>query len=157
MTHEVVVIGAGPAGCAVARRLSVAGHDVALVGSHSRRGWEGVSQRACALLAEEGIAAERPLIEGQLARRGFWSQRSVEGREWLVERSQLAAALRALFPAEAPVRRLRRDDRRRRGRAGNPWIPATLSALTVAGFALGLVAGRALSSPARPVAITTSR
>ena len=43
-----------------------------------------------------------------------------------------------------------RGSRRRARCAGNPWIPATLSALTIAGFALGLVCGRAAPLPSGP-------
>ena len=95
LTHEVVVVGAGPAGSVVARRLRSWGLDVALVGSASRSAFEGVSEKARALLAEEGIETEGALIEGPLPREGLWSGRRVEGREWLVDRAQLAAALRA--------------------------------------------------------------
>jgi serine/threonine protein kinase len=63
--------------------------------------------------------------------------------------AEMAAALRALFPAESPRPSIVTGARRRRrGRAGNPWIPATISALTVAGFALGLAAGRFFPVPA---------
>jgi len=112
MTHDVIVCGAGPAGSATARRLASGGVRVALVGMDSRRGWEGLSARSCALLVEEGFGeglqesqedglpegsgeAAR-IIAGPFARRGEWANgRSVEGTEWLVERSHLARALRA--------------------------------------------------------------
>jgi hypothetical protein len=75
--------------------------------------------------------------------------------------AEMAAALRALFPAESPRPSIVTGARRRRrGRAGNPWIPATISALTVAGFALGLAAGRFFPVPASPAsaaAITAPR
>jgi len=91
--HDVIVLGAGPAGSAVARRLAAAGVRVALIGAANRSGWEGVSDRSRLLLAEEGIEHGGDLLTGPLIRRGRWAERPVEGREWLVERARLAAAL----------------------------------------------------------------
>jgi flavin-dependent dehydrogenase len=90
--HEVLVLGSGPAGAAVARRLASSGVHVAFVGSGQRAGWEGVSDRSRALLAEEGI--EPGELAGPFLRRGTWADRRVEGQEWLVERVRLAVALR---------------------------------------------------------------
>lgn len=95
MTHDVLVLGAGPAGSVVARRLAAAGARVALIGAPSRGGWEGLSARSRMLLAEEGIDASAGLLEGAYRRGGEWAGRAVDGREWLVERRLLAAALRA--------------------------------------------------------------
>ena len=96
MTHDVVVCGAGPAGSVAARRLAAAGARVALVGTMSRPGWEGLSARSRALLAEEGLDLKTDVIAGPFARRGVWADgRAVEGTEWLAERSQLAELLRA--------------------------------------------------------------
>jgi 2-polyprenyl-6-methoxyphenol hydroxylase-like FAD-dependent oxidoreductase len=95
MTHDVVILGGGPAGSVTAKRLAAAGVRVALVGAASRPGWEGLSVRSRALL-EEGLGSDAAFIEGPFARRGTWaSGRSVEGVEWLVERSRLAEALRS--------------------------------------------------------------
>lgn len=95
MMLDIVVCGAGPAGSMVARRLAAAGARVVLVGMASRPGWEGLSARSRAILAEEGLGRETDVIAGPFARRGIWAEgRSVEGTEWLVERSQLAEALR---------------------------------------------------------------
>ncbi len=96
MSHDVLVIGAGPAGSVVAGRLAAAGARVALVGAAARAGWEGLSRRSLTLLAEEGLARRAGIIDGPLQRSGEWGGgRSVEGTEWLVERRVLAAALRA--------------------------------------------------------------
>jgi len=95
VTHDIVVLGAGPAGSVVARRLAAAGLRVALVGAAPRPGWEGLSVRSRALLAEEGLEGQATFISGPYRRCGTWAGgRSVEGVEWLVERSQLADALR---------------------------------------------------------------
>jgi menaquinone-9 beta-reductase len=106
VSHDVLVIGAGPAGSVVAGRLAAAGARVALVGAAARAGWEGLSRRSVALLAEEGLEGEeelageegreqsRGIIDGPFPRGGEWGGRKVEGVEWLVERRALAAALR---------------------------------------------------------------
>jgi 2-polyprenyl-6-methoxyphenol hydroxylase-like FAD-dependent oxidoreductase len=101
VSHDVLVIGAGPAGSVVAGRLAAAGARVALVGAAARAGWEGLSKRSVALLAEEGLEGkEGPeqscgIIDGPFPRSGVWGDgRRVEGTEWLVERRSLAAALR---------------------------------------------------------------
>lgn len=95
MSPEVIVLGAGVAGSVVARRLKASGLRVALVGSAPRPGWEGVSARSRVLLLEEGLDSSAGLIAGPFERRGTWAGRSVDGQEWLVERSALASALRA--------------------------------------------------------------
>jgi 2-polyprenyl-6-methoxyphenol hydroxylase-like FAD-dependent oxidoreductase len=96
MSHDVLVIGAGPAGSVVARRLAAAGGRVALVGAAARDGWEGLSRRSVALLAEEGLEGAGGIIDGPYPRSGEWGGgRRVLGTEWLVERRALAAALRA--------------------------------------------------------------
>ena len=93
MTHDILVCGAGPGGSAVAQRLATAGVRVALVGTVSRPGWEGLSMRSRALLAEEGLDQQSGVIAGPFQRRGVWANgRAVAGIEWLVERAQLAAA-----------------------------------------------------------------
>jgi 2-polyprenyl-6-methoxyphenol hydroxylase-like FAD-dependent oxidoreductase len=97
MSHDVLVIGAGPAGSVVARRLAAAGARVALVGAAARAGWEGLSRRSVALLAEEGLEGAPGIVDGPFPRSGAWGGgRSVEGLEWLVKRPALAAALRCL-------------------------------------------------------------
>ena len=113
MSHDVLVIGAGPAGSVVAGRLAAAGARVVLVGGAARAGWEGLSRRSVALLAEEGLEGgetlegeegfvgeagleqSRDIIDGPFPRGGEWGGRRVEGMEWLVERRALAAALRS--------------------------------------------------------------
>jgi 2-polyprenyl-6-methoxyphenol hydroxylase-like FAD-dependent oxidoreductase len=96
VTYDVVVCGAGPAGSVAARRLAAGGARVALIGTASRPGWEGLSGRSRALLADEGLDPQTEAIAGPFARRGVWADgRAVDGTEWLTERSQLAELLRA--------------------------------------------------------------
>src|SRR6267142_629081 len=95
LTHDVVVLGGGPAGSVTAKRLAAAGVRVALVGAVSRPGWEGLSVRSHALLEDEDLGCHAACIDGPLTRRGNWAGRAVEGVEWLVERSRLAEALRS--------------------------------------------------------------
>jgi glycine/D-amino acid oxidase-like deaminating enzyme len=113
VSHDVLVIGAGPAGSVVARRLAAAGARVVLVGAAARAGWEGLSRRSVALLAEEGLEGGEGLdqscgiIDGPFPRSGVWADdRRVVGTEWLVERQSLAAALRCAARAAGV------DDRR---------------------------------------------
>jgi 2-polyprenyl-6-methoxyphenol hydroxylase-like FAD-dependent oxidoreductase len=96
VSHDVLVIGAGPAGSVVAGRLAAAGARVALVGAAARAGCEGLSRRSLALLAEEGLEPPAGIIDGPVPRSGEWGGRAVEGTEWLVERRALAVALRCL-------------------------------------------------------------
>ncbi|MEP6546865.1 MAG: hypothetical protein ABJD53_05315 [Gammaproteobacteria bacterium] len=120
MTHDVIVCGAGPAGGVVARRLAAAGARVALLGMTSRPGWEGLSARSLALLADEGLDSMTDVIAGPFARRGVWAGgRSVEGIEWLVERSGLAAALCAAAKFSGVDHRL--DAVMSARRAGDCW------------------------------------
>jgi len=95
LTHDVVVVGGGPAGSVTAKRLAAAGVRVALVGAVSRPGWEGLSVRSHALLEDEDLGCHAACIDGPFTRRGNWAGRAVEGVEWLVERSRLAEALRS--------------------------------------------------------------
>jgi flavin-dependent dehydrogenase len=92
---DVLVIGAGPAGCVVAARLAAAGARVALVGASPGAGWEGLSSRSLALLTEEGLEESCGVIDGPVPRGGVWGcARPVSGTEWVVDRRALAAALR---------------------------------------------------------------
>ena len=118
MTHDVVILGGGPAGAATARRLAIAGARVALVGGESRAGIEGLSTRSHALLAQEGLEAGSDALAGPYPRDGHWTAgRTVAGGEWLTERRALARALRRAAVAAGVhdypfhARDVRRDDR----------------------------------------------
>lgn len=107
MIHDVLIVGAGPAGSVTARRLAAAGVRVALIGGTTLAGSEGLSQRSVDLLAEEGVETGKASgITGPHARRGIWAgSRTVAGVEWLTERGELAAAVRrSALVAGADVR-----------------------------------------------------
>ena len=94
MTH-VVVIGGGPAGSTVARRLALAGIPVTQCVSGAIDSQEGLSRRTVELLQEEGLGDPAGLLTGPVPRTGAWgSGRSVSGEEWLVDRARLSARLR---------------------------------------------------------------
>lgn len=95
MTH-VVVIGGGPAGSTVARRLALAGIAVTHCLSRAADGQEGLSRRTVELLREEGLGDPASLLTGPVPRTGAWGLgRPVTGEEWLVDRTRLATRLRA--------------------------------------------------------------
>jgi 2-polyprenyl-6-methoxyphenol hydroxylase-like FAD-dependent oxidoreductase len=120
MTHDIVVCGAGLAGSAVARRLAAGGARIALVGTESRPGCEGLSARSRALLVEEGLDASSGCIKGPFARRGVWGEgRALAGSESLVERSYLAKAL--CERAQAAGADYRHDVVTHTAREGNRW------------------------------------
>ncbi|MBS0373603.1 MAG: FAD-dependent monooxygenase [Proteobacteria bacterium] len=93
---DVAVLGAGPAGATLARRLAAAGAEVAIVtGRTPAAGLEGYSRRTRALLEAEGLADLVASLEGPVPRTGRWGDRSVRGEEWLAERAQSARVLAA--------------------------------------------------------------
>lgn len=145
MMHEVLVLGAGPAGSAVARRLASSGVRVALVGAAQRPGLEGISDRSLALLAEEGIEVGDGLLSGPVIRRGRWGGRDVAGREWLADRVRLAQALReravraGVEARSSTVTGVRRD--------GDAWRVSTREGETLS--APVLVEARGRRGPAR--------
>lgn len=93
--HAVAVIGAGPAGVVLARRLAVSGLDVVLYSAPAERGVEGWSARTRALLFAEGCGELDALLGEPVPRSGAWGAgRNVEGVEWLAPRGAVDAALR---------------------------------------------------------------
>jgi len=95
VTH-VVVIGGGPAGCAVARRLALGGIRVTQFVAGTIAGREGLSRRTLELLREDGFDEVTRVLTGPVPRGGHWGDgRSVAGEEWLVDRERLAVAMRA--------------------------------------------------------------
>jgi 2-polyprenyl-6-methoxyphenol hydroxylase-like FAD-dependent oxidoreductase len=96
VTADVLVLGGGPAGAVLARRLHAAGAVVTLATAAAGAGVEGLSQRSVALLEEEGLADVVAALDGPVPRGGRWGNgRAVEGAEWLVDRELLAARARA--------------------------------------------------------------
>lgn len=106
MSPQVIVLGAGPAGCSVAARLARAGVSVLVLSGSTRAGWEGLSERSVALLAADGVDVRQAGLAGPLPRGGSWvADREVAGAEWLCERSQLARAFQgAAIEAGASLR-----------------------------------------------------
>ncbi len=92
---DVVVLGAGPAGAAVARQLAAAGATVLVVaGPRPAAAREGYSQRTLARLQAEGLDEVGATLIGPVARGGHWGAgRAVDGREWLADRARVAQAL----------------------------------------------------------------
>jgi len=150
---EVLVLGAGLAGCTLARRLCAAGARVALVGTATRVGIEGVSVRARALLAEEGI--DGALLGGPVRREGHWGSRSIEGQEWLVRRADLALALRAR--AQAAGATLHIDAAVRLERDPPFWRATLRSGATVRAPILIEARGRGRSQARGPALLALGR
>jgi len=93
---DVIIVGGGPAGSVLARRLALARARVLLLAGPSSGGCEGISRRTRELLATEAPDATLGLLRGPVPRGGSWGAgRAVTGSEWLVDRSQLAVRLRA--------------------------------------------------------------
>ncbi|HUO96777.1 MAG TPA: hypothetical protein VMT92_11170 [Steroidobacteraceae bacterium] len=92
---DVAVLGAGPAGVAVARRLAAQGASVVVVsGAPPAGAREGYSARTRARLLAEGLDEAVATLVGPLARSGVWGEgRAVAGAEWLADRAAVAAAL----------------------------------------------------------------
>jgi hypothetical protein len=93
---DVLVVGLGPAGAALACRLRRAGLAVAAVTAPRRAAMEGLSTRALARLAEEGLATAAATAGAPAPRTGAWAGgRSVAGGEAIVDRTAFDAALLA--------------------------------------------------------------
>jgi flavin-dependent dehydrogenase len=94
---DVIVLGAGPAGAVVARRLAAAGARVRVVrGAVPAAAREGYSRRTRDRLLEEGLDEVVATLEGPVPRGGVWGDgRAVHGLEWLADRARVAAALDA--------------------------------------------------------------
>ncbi|MBS0395167.1 MAG: pilus assembly protein CpaE, partial [Proteobacteria bacterium] len=70
---DVAVLGAGPAGTVVARRLAAAGASVAVVtGPEPGPAREGYSRRTRERLLEEGLGAAVATLAGPVPRAGTW-------------------------------------------------------------------------------------
>jgi len=104
LSYDVIVVGAGPAGCVVARRLALSGAKVALIAGRHVAGCEGISQRSLEILREEispnghllkDFGAPGSIVAGPLRRTGTWgANRRIAASEWLLDRQALALRLR---------------------------------------------------------------
>jgi menaquinone-9 beta-reductase len=100
VSHDVAIVGGGPAGSVAARMLAARGARVVLYAGTTLAGCEGVSERTRALLFEEAPECMRHALRGPLPRTGEWGgtavggERLITGMEWLVDRVQLAEGLR---------------------------------------------------------------
>ena len=93
---DIIVLGGGPAGCAVARGLSELGFSVAII-SQSRAAsvWEGLSRRTLELLRDLGFAQTLAGLGPEVRREANWNGlTSSLNTEWVVERKRFDAALR---------------------------------------------------------------
>ncbi len=93
---DIIVLGGGPAGCAVARGLSELGFSVAII-SQSRAAsvWEGLSRRTLELLRDLGFAQTLAGLGPEVSREANWNGlTSSLNTEWVVERKRFDAALR---------------------------------------------------------------
>ncbi len=126
---DVVVLGAGPAGAVVARRLAAAGARVVVVqGATPAAAREGFSRRTRDRLLEEGLDEVVATLEGPVPRSGRWGNgRAVAGLEWLADRARVSRALDAAL-ARAAIPRI----------AG----PATRVGRGAGGFTVESAAGR---------------
>jgi len=106
VSYDVLVIGGGPAGSVLARRLALDGARVALLTGPAVAGCEGLSARTRDLLAAEGLEPARACLRGPAPRGGEWGAgRAVAGCEWLADRAHLATFLRGAAVAAGVVLR----------------------------------------------------
>lgn len=68
--HDVMIVGGGPAGSVLARRLAMEQVRVLLLAGPSPGGTEGVSRRTRDLLAMEGLDGALDILRGPVPRSG---------------------------------------------------------------------------------------
>ncbi|MDH3920248.1 MAG: FAD-dependent oxidoreductase [Rhodospirillales bacterium] len=94
--HDVLVLGAGPAGVVAARGLRAAGYSVALVGApRPFDAFEGLSERAAEGLGSAGCHEALGRLGAEVRRVATWNgETSDANRETLVDRQAFDAGLR---------------------------------------------------------------
>jgi flavin-dependent dehydrogenase len=94
--HDVLVLGAGPAGVVAARGLRAAGYGVAVVGApRPYDAFEGLSERAVEGLRAAGCRAALERLGPEVRRIAVWNgETSDANRETLVDRAAFDAGLR---------------------------------------------------------------
>lgn len=101
---DVVVLGAGPAGAAVARALAAKGFSIAIISKGVSSGVQGLSGRALTSLTEAGFNAAADSASSPATRAVFWAgQRSARGREGLIERTSFDVRLHSAVRGRAVV------------------------------------------------------
>ncbi len=91
---DVVVLGAGPAGCAAALGLHRLRHAVAILGRPRPAASEGLGERCVAALREAGLGRAADSTELPVPRLGVWAgSRSTRGRECPIDRAAFDDAL----------------------------------------------------------------
>ena len=95
-TFDVVVLGAGPAGCVTAIQLARIGYQVAVVGRPRRPpGWEGLSQRTVEGLHAAGCYSAVGALGPEVRRWASWNGKQASAnRERIVDRGRFDATLR---------------------------------------------------------------
>ncbi len=92
---EIAVLGAGPAGAAVACGLAKLGYRVQLFGGSRNVAIEGLSERTLAQLRAAGLDSAAACVRGPGSRKGSWAGQVFTGsQEYIVERAAFDAALR---------------------------------------------------------------
>lgn len=93
--RKVLILGAGPAGLVVARRLAALGHVVQVVGSRRAPAWEGLSARVVETLRRIGSTGAAYAAGAAVLRSAHWDgETSAHNEEFLVARRSFDDALR---------------------------------------------------------------
>lgn len=115
---DAMILGAGPAGVALARLLAARGWSVAVVAARRADAWEGLSPRVIVGLQRAGCTAAVGVAGDAAPRRAGWNGRiSALNHEHLVDRARFDAALwqdaraAGVRVIEATVATLRRGER----------------------------------------------
>jgi flavin-dependent dehydrogenase len=143
---DVAVIGAGPAGIAVAVGLARLGHSVAVISARPSAALEGGSPRVLEALQSAGLTHTRASIRVCADRIGDWGgRREYRGHEYLIGRTAFDAALHR--DAQAAGVRLLHGRVERCGALAEGWW-VTAGEVTLQARALVDARGRRCRGPA---------